>query len=52
MEVQLNSTINLFLSFKSNTEVQELDQHVLENLVSIFGIIDKNKKKICKKIKY
>lgn len=45
MEVQLNSTINLFLSFKSNTEVQELDQHVLENLVSIFGIIDKNKKK-------
>jgi hypothetical protein len=44
MEVQLNSTINLFLSFKSNTEVQELDQHVLENLVSIFGVIDKNKK--------
>ena len=44
MEVQLNSNINLFLSFKSNAEVQELDDNVLENLVSIFGIIDKNKK--------
>lgn len=44
MEVQLNSNINLFLSFKSNTEVQELDDNILENLVSIFGTIDKNKK--------
>jgi len=44
MEVQLNSNINLFLSFKSNAEVQELDDNVLENLVSIFGTIDKNKK--------
>jgi hypothetical protein len=44
MEVQLNSNINLFLSFKSDTEVQELDDHILENLVSIFGSIDKNKK--------
>lgn len=44
MEVQLNSIINLFLSFKSNTEVQELDEDILENLVSIFGVIDKNKK--------
>ena len=44
MEVQLNSIINLFLSFKSNIEVQELDQNVIENLISIFGVIDKNKK--------
>jgi hypothetical protein len=51
MEVQLNSNINLFLSFKSDTEVQELDDNILENLVSIFGTIDKNKKnkKIIKK---
>jgi len=45
MEVQLNSNINLFLSFKSNAEVQELDDNVLEILVSIFGTTDKNKKK-------
>lgn len=51
MEVQLNSNINLFLSFKSNAEVQELDDNVLENLVLFFGNIDKNKKgkKIVKK---
>jgi len=45
MEVQLNSNINLFLSFKSNAEVQKLDDNVLEIIVSIFGVIDKNKKK-------
>lgn len=51
MEVQLNSNINLFLSFKSNAEVQELDDAVLESLVTFFGTIDKNKKgkKLAKK---
>ncbi len=50
MEVQLNSKflenldINSFLSFKSNTDVQELDENILETLVGIFGTIDKNKK--------
>ncbi len=44
MEVQINSIINSFLSFKSSTEVQELDETILEALVSVFGVIDKNKK--------
>jgi hypothetical protein len=44
MEVQFNSIINSFLSFKYNTEVQELDDNVIENLFLIFGPIDKNKK--------
>ncbi len=44
MEVQINSIINSFLSFKSSTEVQELDEKILEALVSVFGVIDKNKK--------
>jgi len=44
MEVQLNSNINLFLSYKTNHEVQELDSNFLEKFVLIFGTIDKNKK--------